>query len=314
MEDVISLGVGEPDFGTAWRVREAAIYGLERGRTTYTGNSGLVELRTAIAGALHKRYGLDYDPESEILVTVGVSEGLDLALRSLLDPGDEVLIPDPAYVAYPPCVSLAGGVPVWVPTTAEDGFVPRAAEIAARVTPRTRVLLLNYPGNPTGAVPDRASLAAIADVVRRHDLVVVSDEIYDRLSYDAPHVPFATLPGMLERTLLLNGFSKTYGMTGWRVGYAAGPRPLIAAMTRIHQYTALCAARQAQEAAIEALRVPDRDVQATVDDYALRRQAIVSGLNRLGLDLPHAGRRLLRLPLHRRDRPVGAGVRQPAAA
>ena len=283
MEDVISLGVGEPDFGTAWRVREAAIYGLERGRTTYTANSGLIELRRAVSASLARRYGLTYDPSDEILITVGVSEGLDLALRALLDPGDEVLIPDPAYVAYPPCVSLAGGVPVWVPTAAEDDFTPRADVLEQRITTRTRVLLLNYPGNPTGAVPNRAALEAIAGVVRRHDLVVVSDEIYDRLSYDAPHVPFATLPGMLERTLLLNGFSKTYGMTGWRVGYAAGPAPLIAAMTRIHQYTALCASRQAQEAAIEALRVSERDVQAMVDDYALRRQAIVSGLNRIGL-------------------------------
>ena len=283
VDDVISLGVGEPDFGTAWRVREAAIYGLERGRTTYTANSGLIELRTAIAASIADRYRLHYDPEHEVLITVGVSEGLDLALRALLDPGDEVLIPDPAYVAYPPCVSLAGGVPVWVPAGADDDFIPRAEEIARRITPRTRVLLLNYPGNPTGAAPDRGALAAIAEVVRQHDLVVVSDEIYDRLSYDAPHVPFATLDGMLERTLLLNGFSKTYGMTGWRVGYAAGPRDLIAAMTRIHQYTALCASRQAQEAAIEALRVPEREVQATVDEYALRRQAIVSGLNRLGL-------------------------------
>ncbi len=283
MEDVISLGVGEPDFGTAWRVREAAIYGLERGRTTYTSNSGLLELRRAISGALGQRYGVQYDPDAEILITVGVSQGLDLALRALLDPGSEVLIPDPAYVAYPPCVSMAGGVPVWIPTFAEDGFTPRADEIERRITPRTRVLMLNYPGNPTGAVPDRAALEAIADVVRRHDLVVVSDEIYDRLSYDAPHISFATLPGMLERTLLLNGFSKTYGMTGWRVGYAAGPAELIAAMTRIHQYTALCASRQAQEAAIEALRVPDRDVQATIDDYAMRRHAIVSGLNRVGL-------------------------------
>ena len=283
MEDVISLGVGEPDFGTAWRVREAAIYGLERGRTTYTANSGLSELRTAIGRSLVRRYGLDYDPDLELLVTVGVSEGLDLALRALLDPGDEVLIPDPAYVAYPPCVSLAGGIPVWVPAGAEAGFVPSAEALEARISPRTRVLVLNYPGNPTGAVPDRLELEAIAQIVRRHDLIVVSDEIYDRLSYDSPHVSFATLPGMLERTLLLNGFSKTYGMTGWRVGYAAGPQALIAAMTRIHQYTALCASRQAQEAAIEALRVPDRDVQATVDDYALRRQVIVSGLNRLGL-------------------------------
>lgn len=283
MEDVISLGVGEPDFGTAWRVREAAIYGLEQGRTTYTSNSGLLELRRAISGALGQRYGVQYDPAEEILITVGVSQGLDLALRALLDPGSEVLIPDPAYVAYPPCVAMAGGVPVWIPTYAEDGFTPRADEIEQRITPRTRALMLNYPGNPTGAVPDRAALEAVADVVRRHDLVVVSDEIYDRLSYDAPHISFATLPGMLERTLLLNGFSKTYGMTGWRVGYAAGPADLIAAMTRIHQYTALCASRQAQEAAIEALRVPDRDVQATVDDYAMRRHAIVSGLNRLGL-------------------------------
>ena len=283
MEDVISLGVGEPDFGTAWRVREAAIYGLERGRTTYTSNSGLLELRRAISGALAQRYGLQYDPEQEILITVGVSQGLDLALRALLDPGSEVLIPDPAYVAYPPCVSMAGGLPVWIPTHAEDGFTPRADEIERRITPRTRVLMLNYPGNPTGAVPDRAALEAIADVVRRHDLVVISDEIYDRLSYDSPHISFATLPGMLERTLLLNGFSKTYGMTGWRVGYAAGPAELVGAMTRIHQYTALCASRQAQEAAIEALRVPDRDVQATVDDYAMRRHAIVAGLNRLGL-------------------------------
>jgi aminotransferase len=283
MDDVISLGVGEPDFGTAWRVREAAIYGLERGHTSYTANSGLLELRRAIGAALARRYGLEYDPDGEILITVGVSEGLDLALRALLDPGDEVLIPDPAYVAYPPCVALAGGVPVWVPTHASDGFTPRADEIERRITPRTRAIMLNYPGNPTGAVPSREALDSVAEVVQRHDLVVVSDEIYDRLCYDAPHVSFATLHGMLERTLLLNGFSKTYGMTGWRVGYAAGPQPLIAAMTRIHQYTALCASRQAQVAAIEALRVPERDVQAMVDDYALRRQAIVSGLNRIGL-------------------------------
>jgi aminotransferase len=283
MDDVISLGVGEPDFGTAWRVREAAIYGLERGRTTYTANSGLLELRQAISADLRRRYGLDYDPASEILVTVGVSEGLDLALRALLDPGDEVLLLDPCYVAYPPCVALAGGVAVAVPTDAADGFTPRAADVAARATPRSRAIVLNYPGNPTGAVPNRQSLEALAAVVREHDLVVISDEIYDRLSYDAPHLSFASLPGMAERTLLLNGFSKTWGMTGWRVGYAAGPAPLIAAMTKIHQYTALCASRQAQEAAIEALRVPDREIQALVDDYDARRRTIVSGLNRLGL-------------------------------
>ena len=283
MDDVISLGVGEPDFGTAWRVREAAIYGLERGRTSYTANSGLLELRQAIAAALRGRYGLEYDPGHEVLVTVGVSEGLDLALRALLDPGDEVLVAEPCYVAYPPCVALAGGVPVSLPTSAADGFVPQAAVAERLVTPRTKAIVLNTPSNPTGAVLGRAALEALADVARRHDLLVISDEVYDRLSYDAPHVPMAALPGMAERTLLLNGFSKTYGMTGWRVGYAAGPRPLLAAMTKIHQYTALCASRQAQEAAIEALRVPDRDVQAMVDDYDARRRLFVSGLNRLGL-------------------------------
>lgn len=283
MDDVISLGVGEPDFGTAWRVREAAIYGLERGRTSYTANSGLLELRQAIAAALRGRYGLEYDPGHEVLVTVGVSEGLDLALRALLDPGDEVLVAEPCYVAYPPCVALAGGVPVSLPTSAAEGFVPRAAVAERLVTPRTKAIVLNTPSNPTGAVLGRAALEALADVARRHDLLVISDEVYDRLSYDAPHVPMAALPGMAERTLLLNGFSKTYGMTGWRVGYAAGPRPLLAAMTKIHQYTALCASRQAQEAAIEALRVPDRDVQAMVDDYDARRRLFVSGLNRLGL-------------------------------
>ena len=283
MDDVVSLGVGEPDFGTAWRVREAAIYGLERGRTSYTGNSGLLELRQAVAAHLRRRHGLGYEPEGEILISVGVSEALDLAMRALLDPGDEVIVPEPCYVAYQPCVALAGGVPVAVGTTAAEGFVPSAEALRAAIGPRTRAILLNYPGNPTGAVPDEAALRAIAAVAAEHDLVVVSDEIYDRLSYDAPHVAFATLPGMRQRTLLLNGFSKTYGMTGWRVGYAAGPEPLIAAMTKIHQYTALCASRQAQEAAIEALRVPDRDVQAMVDDYDGRRRLFVGGLNRIGL-------------------------------
>jgi aminotransferase len=283
MDDVISLGVGEPDFGTAWRVREAAIYGLERGRTSYTGNSGLLELRQAVSAHTHRRTSVAYDPESEILITVGVSEALDLAMRALLDPGDEVLAPQPWYVAYPACIMLAGGVPVPVETRAGDGFVPSGAALDAAVTPRTRAILLNYPSNPTGAVPDEVALREIAAVAERHDLVVISDEIYDRLSYDAAHISFASLPGMRERTLLLNGFSKTYGMTGWRVGYAAGPAELIAAMTKIHQYTALCASRQAQEAAIEALRVPDRDVQAMVDDYDGRRRTIVSGLNRIGL-------------------------------
>lgn len=283
MDDVISLGVGEPDFGTAWRVREAAIYGLERGRTTYTANHGLLELRQAVTASLRGRYGLAYDPAAEVLITVGVSEGLDLALRALLDPGDEVIVPQPWYVAYPPCVALAGGIPVPLPTRAEDGFVPRPEAVAALVGPRTRALLINYPNNPTGAAPTRDQLLGLAEVVERHDLVVISDEIYDRLSYEREHVAFASLPGMRQRTLLLNGFSKTYGMTGWRVGYAAGPAELVAAMTKIHQYTALCAGRSAQEAAIEALRVPEREVRAMVDDYDARRRLIVAGLNRIGL-------------------------------
>ncbi len=283
MDDVISLGVGEPDFGTAWRVREAAIYGLERGRTTYTANHGLLELRQSIAAHLRGRYGLAYDPNGEVLVTVGVSEALDLALRALLDPGDEVIVPQPWYVAYPPCVLLAGGVPVALPTRPEEGFVPRPEALERLITPRSRALLLNYPNNPTGAAPTDDELLGLAEVVARHDLVVISDEIYDRLSYEREHVAFASLPGMAERTLLLNGFSKTYGMTGWRVGYAAGPQPLVAAMTKIHQYTALCAGRSAQEAAIEALRIPDRDVRAMVDDYDTRRRVIVAGFNRLGL-------------------------------
>ena len=282
MEDVISLGVGEPDFVTPWRVRESAIHSLERGRTTYTSNQGLPELRRGIAAQLGRRFGLDYRPD-QILITVGVSEGLDLALRAVLDPGDEVIVPQPCYVAYPACVSLAGGVPITLPTHADEGFVPSAEAVERLLTPRTRAILLNYPNNPTGATMTRPQLLALAAVAARHDLVVVSDEIYDRLTYAGEHIPFAGLPGMAERTLLLNGFSKAYAMTGWRIGYAAGPAPLIAAMTKIHQYTALCASRTAQEAALEALRVPDRDLQAMVDDYDGRRRLIVAGFNRIGL-------------------------------
>ena len=282
MEDVISLGVGEPDFVTPWRVREAAIHSLERGRTTYTSNQGLLELRRGIAAQIARRSGLAYGPD-QIVITVGVSEGLDLALRALLDPGDEVIVPQPCYVAYPACVSLAGGVPVALATHVDEGFVPSAEAVERLVTPRTRAILLNYPNNPTGATMTRDELLALAEVAARHDLVVVSDEIYDRLTYDGEHVAFASLPGMADRTLLLNGFSKAYAMTGWRIGYAAGSVPLIAAMTKIHQYTALCASRTAQEAAIEALRVPDRDIQAMVDDYDGRRRLIVAGFNRIGL-------------------------------
>jgi aminotransferase len=283
LDDVISLGVGEPDFVTPWRIREAAVYGLEHGRISYTSNAGLPELRAAIAAHHEARSGVSYRPDDEILVTVGVSEALDLALRALLDPGDEVIVPEPCYVSYVPCVRFAGGVPVTLATRAADGFVPDAAAVERLVTPRTRALLLNYPNNPTGATMDRGQLLALAEVARRHDLIVISDEIYDRLAYDAGHVAFGSLPGMAERTLLLNGFSKTYAMTGWRVGYAAGPAPLVAAMTKIHQYTALCANRNAQEAAVEALRSAEADVRSMVEDYDARRRVIVDGFNRLGL-------------------------------
>jgi len=283
MDDVISLGVGEPDFVTPWRVREAAIYGLEHGHGTYTSNAGLIELRRAVAAHIARRAGVEYDPHTQILITVGVSEALDLALRALLNPGDEVIVPQPSYVSYAPCVRFAGGVPVTFATRAADGFVPRAADVERRITPRTRALLLNYPNNPTGATIRRDELLALAGVARRHDLVVISDEIYDRLTYAGAHVSLCSLPGIAERTLLLNGFSKAYAMTGWRIGYAAGPEPLIAAMTKIHQYTALCASRIAQEAAIEALRNGEADVATMVEDYDARRRVIVAGFNRLGL-------------------------------
>ena len=283
MDDVISLGVGEPDFPTPWRVREAAIHGLENRRVTYTGNSGLPELRAAIADYLGGRFGVPYRPQDEILVTVGVSEALDLALRAILEPGDEVIVVEPSYVSYKPCVWFAGGVPVPLATRAEHGFVPQPDELEAKITPRTRAIMINSPNNPTGAAYSREAQGAIAEVAERHDLLVISDEVYERLSYDREHVSFASLPGMRERTLLLNGFSKAYAMTGWRLGYACGPEPLIAAMTKIHQYTALCASRTAQEAGIEALRHADADVVTMVDDYDARRRLIVAGLNRIGL-------------------------------
>lgn len=286
MEDVISLGVGEPDFVTPWRIREAAIYALERGYTTYTSNHGLLELRQAIARSLDASYGVEYSPTNEILVTVGVSEGLDLALRAILNPGDEVLIPEPCYVSYKPCTLFAGGTPVPVPGDPEDGFATRAAALAAAVTPRTRAILLNFPNNPTGATLRREELERIAALAEEHDLWVISDEIYARLTYEGPHTCMASLPGMQRRTVLLNGFSKAYAMTGWRIGYAAGPAEVIGAMTKIHQYTMLCAPITAQLAAMEALRNGDRDAEEMVAEYDLRRRLLVAGFNRIGLPCP----------------------------
>jgi aminotransferase len=283
MDGVISLGVGEPDFTTPWHIREAAIYSLERGYTMYTSNHGLPELRQEISGHLARRYALGYDWRSELLVTVGVSEGLDIALRAILDPGDEVIVPDPGYVSYAPCVSLAGGVVVPVPTREEDDFRVGAAAIEAAVTPRTKAILIGYPNNPTGAVMSRNDLAAVARVAEQHDLLVLSDEIYDRLTYAGEHACFAALPGMRNRTILLGGFSKAYAMTGWRVGYVAAPPDLLSGAVKIHQYTALCASIMSQKAAVEALRRGEPDVAAMVDEYDRRRRVIVKGLRDLGL-------------------------------
>lgn len=284
MEDVISLGVGEPDFVTPWRIREAAIYSLERGFTQYTSNWGLLELREEVARLLDRRYGVEYRPEGEVLITVGVSEGLDLALRAILNPGDEVLIPEPCYVSYRPCTAFAGGVPVPIGADASTGFRVRPEALEAAITPRTRAILLNFPNNPTGATLRRPDLERIAALAERHDLVVLSDEIYADLTYDGGHTCFASLPGMQSRTILLNGFSKAFAMTGWRIAYAAGPADLIGAMTKIHQYTMLCAPITAQKAAIEACRGGEPEMEVMVSEYEQRRRFFVKGLNDIGLD------------------------------
>ncbi len=284
MKDVISLGVGEPDYSTPWHIREAAIYSLERGFTRYTSNSGIPELRQEVAKYLKERYGVEYDPNGEILITVGVSEALDLATRAILDPGDEVIMPDPCYVAYDSCVILAGGEPVRVPTFEESGFELAAADVGARINGRTKAILIGYPSNPTGAVMSREKLARLAEVARRNNLIVISDEIYARLVYGAEHTCFASLPRMKESTILLGGFSKAWAMTGWRIGYAAANREIIAAMTKIHQYTMMCAPTMAQVAAIEALKSGESSVVDMVADYNRRRQVIVKGLCSIGLD------------------------------
>lgn len=283
MEDVISLGIGEPDFVTPWHIREAGIFSLEKGYTSYTSNYGILELREELARDIEARYGVRYHPERELIITVGVSEGIDLAMRAILDTGDEIIIPDPGYVSYAPCAVLAGGVVVPVPTSIEADFKVRAEDIEARITPQTKALLLGYPNNPTGAVMDRKGLAAIAEVAERHDLLVISDEVYDRLVYGTRHTCFAQLPGMKERTILLNSFSKAYAMTGWRVGYAAASPEVIEAMLKVHQYTMLCAPITAQMAALAALKGGDGHVAEMVVDYDQRRRVMVKGLNGIGL-------------------------------
>ncbi len=283
MEDVISLGVGEPDFVTPWTIRESCVYGLEQGYTSYTANRGMPELREEIARLYREKYEVDYDAKTDILVTVGVSEALDLALRALLSPGDEVLIPEPCYVSYKACTTLAGGVAVPVPARAENEFRITPAELAAHLTEKTRVLLIGYPNNPTGAIMEREDLLAVAKFAEAHDLIVISDEIYGDLTYQGEHIAFSSLPGMQERTLLLNGFSKAYAMTGWRIGYAMGAPALIAAMTKIHQYAMLCAPITAQMAAIEALRRGEKYMKKMVAEYDRRRHLIYDGFTKLGL-------------------------------
>ena len=284
MEDVISLGVGEPDFITPWAIRESCVYGLEQGFTAYTANRGLLELRQEIAALYKRNFNTAYDPAEEILVTVGVSEGLDLAMRAIVSQGDEVLIPEPCYVSYKACVTLAGGVPVPVAAKIDNDFRITAAELEAQITPRTKALLIGYPNNPTGAVMSRLDLLEIADLAEKYDLIVISDEIYGDLTYGGmEHTCFSSLPGMKDRTILLNGFSKAYAMTGWRIGYALANPVIIAAMTKIHQYTMLCAPITAQIAAVEALRHGEKYMRNMVAEYDKRRRLIYDGLQKIGL-------------------------------
>lgn len=283
MQDVISLGVGEPDFPTPWHICDAAIAALREGMTSYTSNRGLLELRQAISRDLEQRYGVQYNPETQVVATVGVSAGLDLAMRAFVNPGDEVLVVEPCYVSYKPSIYLAGGTPVAVCTSEEHDFKLLPETLEAAITPRTRGLLIGYPNNPTGATMSRSELAGIAEVCRQRGIFVFSDEIYAHLTYEGEHTCFASLPGMADQCLVLNGFSKAYAMTGWRLGYACGPAEMIEAMNRIHAYVALCAPIGAQVGALEALQHGEREMQRMVEQYDQRRRLFVKGLNDLGL-------------------------------
>ena len=281
---IISLGVGEPDFVTPWHISEAAIKSIEKGYTMYTSNSGLFELRQEVSKHLQKTYGVSYDPNTEILITVGVSEALHIAMLATINPGDEVIVPDPTYVAYIPCILMAGGTAVQAPTDIDHSFKVCAADIEERITENTRAILIGYPNNPTGAIMEKADLEEVAKVAEKHDLIVVSDEIYDQLVYDVPHTCFSSLPGMRDRTILLGGFSKAYSMTGWRVGYMCAPAEVIEAVMKIHQYIIMCAPIMGQMAAIEALKYGGDAAQKMVEDYNQRRRIIVKGLNDIGLN------------------------------
>lgn len=285
MEDAISLGVGEPDFDTPWHIRDEGIYSLEKGRTFYTSNAGLKELKVEIAKYMNRRFDLTYDYEHEIMVTVGGSEAIDIAMRAMLDPGDEVLIPQPSYVSYVPCAVLANGVPSIIELKAENEFRLTAEELEAAITPKTKLLVLPFPNNPTGSIMRRSDLEAIAKVILAHDLFVLSDEIYSELTYgEEEHVSIASLPGMWERTITINGFSKSYAMTGWRLGYACGPRVIIEQMLKIHQFAIMCAPTTSQYAAVEALRNGDEDVAQMKEEYDGRRRYLLHRFKEMGLE------------------------------
>lgn len=284
MEDAISLGVGEPDFTTPWNIREAGIYSLEKGQTHYTANAGLMELRQEVVRYTKRKYGVEYDPQEQVLITVGGSEAIDLMIRCVINPGDEVLIPEPCFVCYKPCTVMAGGIPVPIQTKEEDDFRLTAQQVREKLTDKTKLLILPFPNNPTGAVMSRKDLEAVADVIRDTNVLVLSDEIYGELCYgEEGHTPFSAIDGMKDRTVVVNGFSKAFAMTGWRLGYALGPAPIIAAMTKIHQYGIMSSPTTSQYAAIEALKNCDNDVEEMCREYNYRRRYIVDGFREMGL-------------------------------
>ena len=284
MKDAISLGVGEPDFDTPWHIRDEGIYSLEKGKTHYTSNAGLMELRQEICNYLQRKQGLTYHPAKEVLITVGGSEAIDMGLRAMCNPGDEVLIPQPSYVSYEPCAVLAGAKPVIINLKAENEFRLTAQELEDAITEKTKILILPFPNNPTGAIMERKDLEAIAEVILKHDIFVMSDEIYSELTYKEKHVSIAELPGMQERTILINGFSKAYAMTGWRLGYACGPEAIIQQMTKIHQFAIMCAPTTSQHAAVEALKNGDNDVEEMRTAYNQRRRYLMHALREIGLE------------------------------
>lgn len=284
MDDVVSLGVGEPDFDTPWHIRDEGIYSLEKGKTFYTSNSGLMELRNEINAYIKRTQGISYDPKKEIIITVGGSEAIDLALRAMINPGDEVIIPQPSYVSYEPCAILADAVPVIIPLKAENEFRLTAAELEDAITDKTKIVVLPFPNNPTGAIMEKSDLESVAEVIIKHDLYVISDEIYAELTYSGRHVSIASLPGMQERTILINGFSKAYAMTGWRLGYCCVPEIIATQMLKIHQFAIMCAPTTSQYAAIEALKNGDEDVALMRESYNQRRRFLLNAFKEMGLD------------------------------